>query len=215
MTTMNASAGGPAGTLAAGLELCRAQLLDTQAPSPIQALMVTLDRVRAASSGGEWHRLVGNAREHSLFELLMQDPYTARAYQKPRGYAGDAVMLDYVYGRRGSYHDAGVTDLGMAIHAYSAGASPPARAVRWRRDWIASQIETSMIAAGRPVKVLSLACGHLREYVQVHPNAEGPRLQLDGRGPGSGIPGARARLLRFPHREVFGDLGARVVARLA
>ncbi|MGA3076475.1 MAG: class I SAM-dependent methyltransferase [Bryobacteraceae bacterium] len=169
MTTMNASAGGPAGTLAAGLELCRAQLLDTQAPSPIQALMVTLDRVRAASSGGEWHRLVGNAREHSLFELLMQDPYTARAYQKPRGYAGDAVMLDYVYGRRGSYHDAGVTDLGMAIHAYSAGASPPARAVRWRRDWIASQIETSLIAAGRPVKVLSFACGHLREYEQVHP----------------------------------------------
>ena len=169
MTTMNAPAGGPAGTLAAGLELCRAQLLDTQAPSPIQALMVTLDRVRAASSGGEWHRLVENAREHPLFKLLMQDPYTARAFQKPRGYAGDAVMLDYVYGRRAAYHDAGVTDLGMAIHAYSAGASPPARAVRWRRDWIASQIETSLIAAGRPVKVLSFACGHLREYEQVHP----------------------------------------------
>ena len=98
----------------------------------------------------------------------MQDPYTARAYQKPRGYADDAVMLDYVYGRRGAYPDAGVTDLGMAIHAYAAGASPPARAVRWRRDWIASQIETSMIAAGRPVKVLSFACGHLREYAQVH-----------------------------------------------
>ena len=168
MTTITLDAGHES-TLAAGLEMCRAQLLDTPAPSPIQALMVALDRIRACSSGGEWHRLVAHAREHPLFELLMQDPYTARAYQKPRGYAGDAVMLDYVYGRYGWSNDAGVTDLGMAVHAYSAGASPPARAVRWRRDWIASQIETSLAEAGRPIKVLSFACGHLREYEQVHP----------------------------------------------
>ena len=168
MTTITPGSGHES-MLAAALGTCRTQLLDTQAPSPIQSLMVALDRIRANSSGGEWHRMVAHAREHPLFELLMQDPYTARAFQKPRGYAGDAVMLDYVYGRYGWSNDAGVTDLGMAIHAYSAGASPPARAVRWRRDWIASQIENSLAAAGRPIKVLSFACGHLREYEQVHP----------------------------------------------
>lgn len=100
----------------------------------------------------------------------MQDPYTARAFLKPRGYAGDAVMLDYVYGSgdRSSVYS-GTTDIGSAVHAYTAVASPPAKAVRWRRNWIASEIETMALTTKRPLKLLSFACGHLREYEQVHP----------------------------------------------
>lgn len=35
---------------------------------------------------------------HFLRGLLHQDPFTYRAFSKPRGYAGDAVMTDYIYG---------------------------------------------------------------------------------------------------------------------
>ena len=157
-------------TLAALLESCRAQLLESKAHSPIQALMRGLDKIRAGVSNIAWRNLVATAREHATFRLLMQDPYTARAFLKPRGYAGDAVMLDYVYGPADhSSVYSGATDIGTAVHAYTAVASPAAKAVRWRRNWIASEIETMALTAKRPLKLLSFACGHLREYEQVHP----------------------------------------------
>ena len=42
-------------------------------------------------------QLIRTARDHEVFKLLQQDPNTRRAFDKPRGYAGDAVMLDYYY----------------------------------------------------------------------------------------------------------------------
>lgn len=36
-------------------------------------------------------------RAHPMFGICQEDPFTGRAFNKPRGYAGDAVMLDYVY----------------------------------------------------------------------------------------------------------------------
>jgi extracellular factor (EF) 3-hydroxypalmitic acid methyl ester biosynthesis protein len=46
---------------------------------------------------GTTDQLIADARAHDIFPSLQQDPYTHRAYTKPRGYAGDAVMMDYVY----------------------------------------------------------------------------------------------------------------------
>src|SRR5215471_14831280 len=34
---------------------------------------------------------------HPLHRMALEDPFTERAFSKPRGYAGDAVMLDYIY----------------------------------------------------------------------------------------------------------------------
>jgi hypothetical protein len=51
-----------------------------------------------AAAHGLGESFTAAARGHRLFEIVQQDPYTRRAFQKPRGYAGDAVMLDYVYG---------------------------------------------------------------------------------------------------------------------
>ena len=36
-------------------------------------------------------------RDHLLHRVLLEDPYTARAFGKPRGYAGDAVLIDMIY----------------------------------------------------------------------------------------------------------------------
>lgn len=35
-------------------------------------------------------------RNHPLREIILSDPYSRRAFEKPRGYAGNAVMLDYI-----------------------------------------------------------------------------------------------------------------------
>jgi hypothetical protein len=45
--------------------------------------------------GERWPTAIADlCRPHLLCELLLADPLTARARAKPRGYAGDAVMLE-------------------------------------------------------------------------------------------------------------------------
>ena len=95
---------------------------------------------------------------HNLFHLLQQDPYTRRAKEKPRGYAGDAVMLDFLYFRTPPEE---TTLLGREIFNCTV-ASPGADAVRWRARHFAQRID-DLNRAGNVPRCLSLACGHLRE----------------------------------------------------
>jgi extracellular factor (EF) 3-hydroxypalmitic acid methyl ester biosynthesis protein len=46
-----------------------------------------------------WAERVDACLRHPLRELVHQDPFTRRAFSKPKGYAGDAALLDYVCGR--------------------------------------------------------------------------------------------------------------------
>jgi len=60
-----------------------------------------------------WPQYAQACLQDPVCNLLYQDPFTYRAFSKPRGYAGDAVMMDYIYG------------LGEAAEAVS-GAPPSA-----------------------------------------------------------------------------------------
>jgi hypothetical protein len=98
---------------------------------------------------------------HPICDLLHQDPFTYRAFSKPRGYAGDAVMMDYIYGLGEAGHAAReATPLGRAIFQYM-DTRPSARAVRYRRELIAKLIDRTACQGGS--RVLALAAGHLRE----------------------------------------------------
>jgi SAM-dependent methyltransferase len=109
---------------------------------------------------------------HPVFELIHQDPFTARSYDKPRGYAGDAIMLDMIYfPERTDFSQ--VTELGRAIYGCST-QSDATHAVRWRRELLARKIDEVAEATADP-DVLSLACGHLRE-IELSQAAEGGRL---------------------------------------
>ncbi len=106
-----------------------------------------------------------NSREylkHSVHDLLCQDPMTSRAFTKPRGYAGDAVMMDYLYGLGDTAAAlARTTSLGRDIYEFIA-ARPAASGVRWRREHLAQTID-SIAASKHGARVLAIACGHLRE----------------------------------------------------
>lgn len=95
---------------------------------------------------------------HPIVEVLMEDPYTARARRKPRGYAGDAEMMDYCYSRNPPDP---VSALGRAIFLQTT-ASPNAESVRIRRSMIAERIDKRARTTPRP-NIMALACGHLRE----------------------------------------------------
>ena len=64
----------------------------------IDKLCRELSAVRdAAHLAAEIPEFRRTCQSHPIWQLLMEDPYTRRAFEKPRGYAGDAVMLDFVY----------------------------------------------------------------------------------------------------------------------
>jgi SAM-dependent methyltransferase len=135
----------------------------------VDELCGTLGQLMRDSTPAQWLQdVVAPCRSHRLHALLLQDPYTARAWRKPRGYAGDAEMLDYVYGGTAP---AGTTAEGLAVFRGTTGG-PNGRSVVHRRDWLAARIDE--IAAGRSgTRVLSIACGHLREGARSRAVAEG------------------------------------------
>src|SRR6478735_1879201 len=92
-----------------GLSILDRAVEDIEAGSVDRAMndvYAALRIARARMSGKDWAEFSQYVREnHELRNWVYQDPFTRRAYEKPRGYAGDAVMMDYVYGLH-SYHDA-------------------------------------------------------------------------------------------------------------
>jgi SAM-dependent methyltransferase len=125
-------------------------------------LLPGLKARRLSASPHEWDAVTGVCLRHPLRDLLHQDPFTYRAFAKPRGYAGDAELLDFIYGREETWpppEDA--TELGRMIFEYTTG-SAACEGVRARRAFIAGLLDRLTDDIRRP-QVLSIAAGHLRE----------------------------------------------------
>lgn len=127
------------------------------------AAIDALSAIRAMAGDEDWPAVaVESLRAHPLADLLWSCPLTAHAYRQPRGYAGDAGLLDLIY----RHPDAGAavaaaSDAGRAVYAVTQ-ESAPCRSVRERREILARTIDR--VAAERPgSEMLAVACGHLRE----------------------------------------------------
>ncbi|MBM7113600.1 class I SAM-dependent methyltransferase [Archangium primigenium] len=122
------------------------------------ALYQGLHWLRRKCDREEWHVFcLESTRAHPLRELLHQCPYSRHSYERPRGYAGDADLIDYVYEPRLT----GAPPLGQAIYRFLFEQTGP-QSVRERRLILAREIDTIAERVKQP-KVLSIACGHLRE----------------------------------------------------
>lgn len=151
----------PAKALAAILDEACAVFADTRFFEGMARLTADLAEVRRHVGVELWEKLAQTVcATHALQDIVHQDPFTARAYHKPRGYAGDAVMLDYMY-QAGTVIPPLTTAIGQAIFRYTTNAAPP-RAVRARRFVLAEMIDYLAARVHKPA-VLALAAGHLRE----------------------------------------------------
>ena len=120
-----------------------------------------LEAQRPSCTPEEWNTCIQTCREHPVLELVHQDPFTGRAYSKPRGYAGDAEMIDLIYATEEQWPEPNATPLGLDIYRYTSSA-PAAAGVRARRGFIADLIDQTTTA--RPGSdILAIAAGHLRE----------------------------------------------------
>ncbi|MCI0377978.1 MAG: hypothetical protein L0215_10250 [Gemmataceae bacterium] len=144
------------------LDYARARFLEGAVDDGMRDLLPVLQARRLKSSEPEWAEYVEVCLRHPLRELLHQDPFTLRAFTKPRGYAGDADLLDFIYGREEGWPvPADTSDLGRKIFQFTTG-SAACEAVRARRGFIADLVDQVAEEFTKP-HVLSIASGHLRE----------------------------------------------------
>jgi hypothetical protein len=128
----------------------------------MEELFVGLQAQRLHGGAAGWADQVSVCLRHPLAGLVHQDPFTHRAFTKPRGYAGDAVLLDFIYAREERWPlPETASPLGRAVCEYTT-AAPAAAGVRARREFIANLLDDLAEEVSRP-QVLSVAAGHLRE----------------------------------------------------
>ena len=138
----------------------------------LKELVLYLRDVWREASPGEWSELVTVARRHVIRELLSQDPLTHRSFSQPRGYQGDAELLDLIYSRDpASVGIQNVSAIGRAIFSFTVEGKAPA-AVRTRRSTLIQRINRLAEERHHP-DVFSLACGHMRELQGTRAMREG------------------------------------------
>ena len=122
-------------------------------------LSLALRDVRNKLDQKEWETFSSKVIRHRIQQILHEDPFTRHAFLKPRGYPGDALLLDYMYGHKPPPEETSI--LGRAIFDYTTNTGFPL-SVRSRRDILASAIDDTADRFASP-KIVSVACGHLRE----------------------------------------------------
>lgn len=125
----------------------------------------SLHETRRRYEPGVWRALVPMVQEHAVAEYFHQDPFTRWSFEKPRGYSGDAQLIDFIYQHETIVENVeNATPLGQALYAFTK-FYPSCVAVRERRDVLAREVDKIAASRGR-AEVLAVAAGHLREAHQ-------------------------------------------------
>lgn len=110
-------------------------------------------------TAAEWHEVRLSVSRHPLISLLRQDPLIGRAFKKPRGYAGDALMMDMIY--QLTPVDSAVEGAAAELHRFATGIAA-FRSVRYRRETFRRWMDEAAVRTPG-ITVASVGAGHLRE----------------------------------------------------
>lgn len=127
----------------------------------LTALSGALCAAHRQQDPSEWEATIAACREHRVRRVIHEDPLTLRTFAQPRGYAGDAELLDIIYRRDWIGVAPRPSTTGQAIFNFTIGCRAPS-AVRQRRELLAKMIDDACGRTKAP-HILSVACGHLRE----------------------------------------------------
>lgn len=93
-----------------------------------------------------------------LHEFYKDAAFTARAWEKPQGYAGDFIMMNQIYENKFE----GVSLFSKLIHKWGINETS-SLSVRYRRGYLKNKIES--LGSDKPITIGSLACGPAKEMV--------------------------------------------------
>ena len=134
-----------------------------------------LDAYRRRLSPDGWRIVTRSViQHHAVFPLVHESPFSRRAFYKPRGYAGDADTLDLAYRLAAIPAETSARGRRLIECELQAGTS---RSIRSRLSFMSRAIdEVAGEMAG--ARMLSIACGHLREAQQSFAMAAGAIAEL-------------------------------------
>ena len=134
------------------------QTLEMIKPGTVQTVVSLLAGYlqNAFADPARWADTRASLHRHPLHPVLLQDPLAAHSASRPRGYPGDAGLIDLLYDMQ---PPPGVSDLAQEFFGATVQFPAP-EAVRQRRI-VAERIVAEAYQAGK--RVLVLACGHFRE----------------------------------------------------
>jgi hypothetical protein len=150
--------------LALHLRVAEQQFQQETAVGQIMLRLLTgLHGIRNRFSPKVWEQLIPIAQNHAIARHFHEDPFTRWSFEKPRGYSGDAGLLDFIYRHPSvqSMLDA-ASPMGKAVNAFTS-ESPACVAVRERRDLLAQYVDDVASSRGGEAEILTIAAGHLRE----------------------------------------------------
>jgi SAM-dependent methyltransferase len=145
----------------------------------MRVLFSTLGHARSVLVSEDWKQFCRACLTHPVRELVHQDPITRRSFARPRGYPGDAVLLDLMY-QTEMPERARASKLGQEICQFMY-EQPSAISLRGRRDLLAWRLN-GLSEEVPDARILSVACGHLREAQRsraVHERRLGRFLAVD------------------------------------
>jgi len=121
-----------------------------------------LREIHINSNVDEWKELAEYCINHPLRDLIHENPLTSRSFHKPRGYSGDAVLLDMIYSHPlPPGYSVQSSEIGEEINRFLKNESA-ALAIGARLKILAQSIDDIANHNTSP-RILSVAAGHLRE----------------------------------------------------
>lgn len=136
-----------------------------QIAEALKTLYEGLGYIYNHSSTEEWKQFITEYREHWISDFFLQEPLTRRAFDKPRGYAGDPLMLDLQYDFEEmdppSNGDKQIEVSELLYYEFNQ-ISHSNLANRERKRILARKIDQTSERVANPY-ILSVACGQLRE----------------------------------------------------
>lgn len=151
------------GRMSLSLELANQGFAAAKPAATIVARLAgELHELRRSVPPQVWRSLIPFAQQHAITHYLFQDPLTHWSFTKPRGYSGDAGLLDLYYKHPSAAHLLNdCTELGREIYAYTSEV-PACAGGRERREILARHVDEAAAAVGG-AEILAVAAGHLRE----------------------------------------------------
>jgi hypothetical protein len=127
----------------------------------LNEMFINLGKIAESFSEDEYriHQLY---IQKELYNLIGTTPFNRHIYEKPLGYPGDFVMMNYLY-EDGYVGDSTYEKL---IHRYSCSL-PISRANINRKGFFKNQIKETLNRLGNAAQIASVACGPAKELIEV------------------------------------------------